>query len=617
MTKHLEKYVVLDEITMMLHRPDTFIGSVESKTLNTYIFEDIHSDPVWRNVTYNPALLKLFDEVLQNCSDHSKRPEGKHLNKIDVTISPMDGLIIIADNGGIPVEMHPEYKKYIPCLIFGELRSGTNYDDTEAREGAGRNGLGAKLTNIFSTYFKVETSDGKKKYEKLYTDNRKTESEPIITNSKNKLTRISFVPDYERLGCSLDIDNYGMIITRIFEIAACSPNIEITINGVKIDVKGFKTFVEKFGSDSLYVESDGWKIGLHHAGSDGFKHITFVNSTHTWLGGTHLDYISDQLVEGIRGYIKTKTKQDVKPSDIKNHFFVMIDCTVHNPRFSSQTKEQMNLAVSKFGTSFKFEDKFFKLLAKSPIVAEIIEWAMDKKAAQDARDLANINKDSVKSSRKTIKKYEPASEKVNRQACTLFICEGDSAANPLISARNPKLHGVFNLRGKPLNMGSAKIEEIKKNEEIKNLMLVLGLEFNKPAKDLRYGRIVLAMDADMDGYHIIALNLNNFKTKWPNLLVENKIFTLHTPIVRATKGKDVFEFFTMEEYEIWNKKASGKISVEFLKGLGGNSTSNFKKYMFEDKYIIPMEYSDQEDIDALNIAFGDASDKKPWLNCES
>jgi DNA topoisomerase-2 len=156
----VSNYELLGELEFILLRPDTFVGSIEPKMLNSYIFKDNGSKPVWRDITYSPALLKLFDEVLQNCYDHSKRPEGKHLNKVDIVINPMSGMISISDNGGIPVVNHPKHNMLVPCMIFGNLRSGSNYNDNDQREGGGRNGLGSKLTNIFSTYFKVETADG-------------------------------------------------------------------------------------------------------------------------------------------------------------------------------------------------------------------------------------------------------------------------------------------------------------------------------------------------------------------------------------------------------------------------------------------------------------------------
>lgn len=607
--------VVLDEIDHILLRPDTYIGATSSKTTNTYIFEDANATPTFREVTYSPALLKIFDEVLQNCYDHSKRPEGKHLNKISVDVNPMTGYISVSDNAGIPVEKHPVYGEYAPCIIFGMLRSGTNYNDDEQREGGGRNGLGSKLTNIFSEHFVVETCDGKNKYKKAYSNNRRNETEPEISKGSSRGTRISFVPDFKRLNCSLDKDNYGMIITRVYEIAACAPGIEVTLNGKKIDVKGFEKFVAKFGKDYLFVENSHWRIGIHPSGKDGFKHVSFCNAIHTWLGGTHVDYLADQLAYGIRDYVAKKTKQDIKPADIKNHFFLMVDCTVYNPKFSSQTKEHMNLAIKDYGTTFRFDEAFFKKLAKSPIVAEIIEWAINRKKLQDMADLAARNKEIAKASVKNIPKYEPASQRQNREECILFICEGDSAAKPLISARDPKKHGVFALKGKPLNMGHAKLDVIKKNEEIKNLMAALGLEFGKPATNLRYGKVVIATDADQDGMHIRGLNLNNFLHYWPDLLTSGRVYFLHTPIVRVTKGKDTFEFFKMEEFETWHaQQKSAKMDVKFLKGLGGNSTAHFKKFMFESQYMVPLTLEDDEDTRLLNLAFGDADAKKLWLN---
>jgi DNA gyrase/topoisomerase IV subunit B len=616
MTEDLSKYALLGELEFILLRPDTYIGSVENKTINSYIFNDNGAEPEFRNLTYNPALLKLFDEVLQNCYDHSKRPEGSHLDRIDVNLSRMDGMISVTDNAGIPVLMHPEHNMLIPCLLFGNLRSGSNYNDADQREGGGRNGLGSKLTNIFSTFFKVESCDGKNKYEKTYENNLSSQTDPIVKPGKIRGTRISFIPDYKRLNCSMDKDNYGMIVTRIYEIAACAPNIDVYLNGKKIDVKGFEKFVSKFGKDYLYVENEKWRIGLHHSGAEGFKHISFCNATHTWLGGTHVEYLAEQLVEGVRAHIKKKTKQDIRPADIRSHFFLMVDCTVMNPRFSSQTKEHMNLAIKDYGTTFRFDDKFFAKLIKSDIVQEIVEWAINRKKLQDMADLKKMSKDVVKVSNKTIDKYEPASQRNNREECTLFICEGDSAANPLISARDPKKHGVFALRGKPLNMVNAEVAKIKGNVEIKSLMAILGLEFNKPATDLRYGKIVLSTDADQDGQHIRGLAINNFLHYWKDILEDGRMFYLHTPIVRITKGKDTHEFFTIEEYEDWFKKQSGKMEVSFLKGLGSNSTKDFKKFMFEDKYIVPLELIDDSDIDMVKLAFGEADAKKTWLNCE-
>jgi DNA topoisomerase-2 len=600
----------------MLLRPDTFVGSVEDVKLTTYAFNE-KGYYGWREINYNPALLKIFDEVIQNCYDHSTRPDGKRLTRIDVGVSPLTGEITVMDNCGIPVVMHPVYKKYVPCIIFGELRSGTNYNDNDKRTGAGRNGLGAKLTNVFSSFFKVETADGKNKYEKVYESNRRDEEDPVIKPSTSRYTKISFIPDYDILNTKLTQDNIEMMYARVYEIAASAPHLDVYLNGKKIAVKGFESFVKQFGTDYLYIDSPSWKVGLLHS-KTGFKQASFVNSTNTRQGGTHVEYVADQLVDGIREYIKKKTKQDVKPSDIRNHFHLFIDATVENPTFSGQTKEFMTLKVSSYGTSIKFDEKFIKKLIKSDIVAEIVEWAINRKKLQDMADLKKLAKTAVSTSSKEIPKYTGASQKTNRDQCKLFICEGDSAEKPLKAARNPILHGVFALKGKPMSLPNAKPDEIKKNKEIFNLMAATGLELGKPPKDLRYGQLIISTDADPDGSHIRGLMINNIQFEWIDLIKEGRLFILQTPLVRVIQGSKVHEFLAESDFEVWQaKQAKKNYEIQYLKGLGGNSTEDFEKYMNDTKYHLKVEYSGVDDINALALAFGDSDTKKRWLYPDS
>ena len=614
MTVDVSNYKILDEIEWIIKRPDSMVGSLEHKTVNTpYIGIDgqVHRG----SVTYSPALLKIFDEIIQNSYDHSKRPEGRHLNKIVVQISQLSGEISVWDNGGIPVIKHPEYDMYVPTMIFGNLRGGSNFDDEEQREGAGRNGLGSKLTNVFSTYFSVDTADGKNRYQREYENNMRDQSEEFVEAHNKKYTRISFIPDWVNLKTDMTEDNFKMLVNRVYEIAACSPHIQVELNGKMLDVRGFESYVKKFDKDALYVSNDHWRIGLTHAGNEGFQQISFVNSTRTWLGGTHVDYVINQMIDGVREHVKKKTKQDVKPSDIRNHFFVKIDCTVHNPRFNSQTKEFMNLAVSSYGTAIKIDTAFMKKLLKSDIVKEIIEWAENRKKLEEMAALRQLNKEAAKASVKNIEKYEPASQKLNRHECSLFICEGDSAKNPLMSARDPKKHGIFTLRGKPLNIVDAKIEKIKNNEEIQNLLKALGTDFSGNMDNLRYGRIILACDADHDGSHIVGLMLNNLNHRWSELLEGGYVYRLITPIIRVKIGKSMLEFFTEHEFDEWlaGEGAGKKYTLEYLKGLGGNTTEHFKKFMFDEKYLQRLSIDDDEDRAALKLAFGPAKDKKVWL----
>lgn len=617
MTEIYTKFKKLDEIEHVLLRPGRYLGSTSPHETVTYLINNGKIE--YRAVKYNPAFVKMFDEVISNSVDFSKKPEGKHLNKIEVTINQLTGEISVWDNGGIPVVVHPEYDQYIPDFIFGELRSGTNFDDDEESISTGQNGEGSSLVNIFSKRFMVETADGKKKFTRIYSNNNRDRSTIKIETTKLKFTKISYIPDYERLKVELDKDHYDKLVRRVWEIAACAPHIEIKLNGYYVNCKSFEDFIKMFSKEYVYIDLGKWKLGFAHSKDDGFKHISFVNTTNTYNGGTHIDYIMNMVVDKIRDHIEKKTKQKVKPSDIKNHFMMFVDATINNPRYDSQTKENLITEVRDYGSVLVLPEKFINKIINSSIVKEIIEWAENKKKLEELLALKNKQKDNQKASLKHIIKYEPATEKVDRKNCTLFICEGDSALNPLMSARDPKKHGLFPLKGKPLNVRDVKIADLLKNDELFNLIKILGLEIGVKAKieDLRYGRLVVAPDQDYDGHHIFGLCLNLFQTLWPELLTQKFIHKLETPLIKVDMGKTSYEFFEKAEFDAWALKQTKSFKSKYLKGLGGNSTESFKRFMFEEKYMTPYTIQSEQDILALDIAFdkgdGAADRRKQWL----
>lgn len=613
----LHKYVKLDEIERVLKRPGMYIGSTSLTEQNTYYFDD-DGKVQYGIVRFVPGFIKLFDEVLQNSYDHSKRPEGQHLNRIDVTLDKVTGEIAVHDNGGIPVEKHPIYDEYIPDFIFGEMGTGSNYDDTVAREGAGTNGLGAKLTNIYSKEFKVETADGRKRYKKTYKNNRSDESDVAITPSTYKYTKITWTPDYVRLGMDgLDEDHYRMLVRRVYEIAAASNTITVYLNDKKLDVKGFKSYIEKFTQTFLYLETGKWQLGFTRS-DNGFQHVSFVNACSTWMGGPHVEHVIWQFIKPIQDYVLKKTKQELRPADIKAQFKVFINTTINNPAFSSQTKENLTTEPKDFGNDLVVEPNFIKKVLASPIVEDIIEWAVNRQRLQELQELKKANKEVKNANLKAIKKYETANEKTDRSKCVLFICEGDSAAGPLKAARDPKFQGVFPLKGKPVNVQDVKTSELANNEEITDLMKIIGLKFGEDQKisELRYGKLVIASDSDMDGYHIRGLVMSMFQTLWPGLIKQGFVEYLKTPIVRVEQGKKMLDFYTEEEYDTWQKKQTSKnYHSTYIKGLGGNDTKDFRKFMADDQYRVPIEWIDKSDYDAVNLAFdkSKADERKIWL----
>ena len=615
MTKKVEQiYRKLSEVEHVLLRPARYLGTTASAPTRTYYVEN--DKVVWGEVTYSPAFVKLFDEIISNSADFSKTPEGKHLNKIDVVIDQVTGLISVQDNGGIPVVKHKEYSQYIPDMIFGELRSGSNFDDEADSTSTGQNGEGSTLTNIFSKAFTVDTADGKNRFLCTYHDNMTHKDKPEVTKSKKSYTKITYLPDYERLAITLDDEHYKMLVRRTYEIAATNTHIAVTLNDKPIKFKSFKDYAAMFSDSKVDFGTDRFQVSVFHS-KDGFQQLSFINSTNVRQGGTHVDYVMNQIVGGIREHVKKKTKQDVKPSDIRSHFFLLVNATLNNPRYGEQTKENLTTAPKDYGTTLEVDAKTLQKIIKSDIVTEIIEWAENKQKLEELAALKKKNKDLDKgASLRNIVKYEPATEK-NRGKCILFVAEGDSAAKPLLGARDHKIHGIYPLKGKPVNVRGMKLSELLGNKELIELMQIIGLQFGvEPMlSELRYKHVAIATDQDLDGYHLCALTINMFQQLWPGLVKKGFLVKLQTPIVRVTQNKKEIDFMSLQEFEDWKKKQTKPFSSHYLKGLGSNNTKYLKKYMFDESYFLPLVWKDDEDACALKIAFDEslADERKEYI----
>ena len=395
-----------------------YIGSVKPNTSMKHIIND---DKILKEeITFNPGLLKLFDEIIMNSIDESKR-EGSKLNIIKVDIE--DGNISIHDNGGIPVKKHPKYNEWVPEMIFSNLKSGSNFDDDESREGAGTNGVGSVLANIYSTKFKISTCDGTNKFVQTFSDNMRKRNKASITKSKTKHTEISFTPDYEKFGLdNLDRDNYEMIKKRVYDISACNHTLKIYFNKKLINFKSFDDYIKLYKSEFFSESSKDkkWTIGVAHS-TNGFQQVSFANSTETYDGGTHLEYITNQIIYKLRDFFKKKHKADIRSADLKNHIFLFINSTVVNPSFSSQTKEKLITEIKEFGFEFKVSDKLIKSILKSEIIESVLDWIERKKIADESKLQRDLKR---KLSRIKVDKLIDAKGK-ERWKCSLSIFEGD------------------------------------------------------------------------------------------------------------------------------------------------------------------------------------------------
>jgi DNA topoisomerase-2 len=599
-----EKYQKLTDIEHVLLRPFMYIGSTSAHTGDQYLYD---GEKVWtEEVTYNPGFIKLFDEIISNSVDEHRR--NPKLNEIRVTINLDSSEILVWDNGGIPVAKHPVHKEWIPEMLFSNLKAGSNFDDTEQRTVAGTNGVGATLTNIFSKKFIVSTCDGINRFDQEFTNNMHKRSKANVTPAKRGFTEIVYSPDLERFKMrSIDEKSLQIIFKRCLDVAACNNRLTVKFTriqeGKKSDwtlrFKNFDEYIRLYTEGFHYEESKDWKIAFAKA-ENGFQNVSFVNSVHTKDGGTHVDYIINQLIAQLREMIKKKHRVDVKPSDIRNYVSIFIDCTIINSSFSSQTKEKLITEPKDFGTRHEVSDKLAKTIFKSEIIASVLDWVEKKALAQERAELRKLNSTLDKTK---IPKLIDAQRKGDRGPCILGIFEGNSALSAVRKFRDTQTQGAFPLKGKFINISEMKSSEIIKNDEAVQLMASLGLKLGEEPKGLRYGRIYIYTDADQDGNHISSLLINFFNRFWPELFDQGRVYKVMTPLVVAKKGKESINFYTNDEFDHWcNGTKINQWNIEYKKGLAALESDEYAEILRNPKLV--QLKNDKHTKESLDAWFG-------------
>jgi DNA topoisomerase-2 len=608
-----KRYQKLTDTEHVLLRPGMYIGSIKPHTEEVFLINEKKGKFEPTEITYNPGFIKLFDEIVSNSVDEHKR--NPNLNQIKVTVDEVTGRISIWDNGGIPVEIHKEYGEWVPEMIFSNLKTGSNFDDTEDRTVVGTNGVGSTLTNIFSKEFRIETCDGKKSFLQIFSNNMSSRTEPVIKSHKKGYTEISYIADFDRFGMKkIDKSSLQMIQRRLYDIAACNTSLKIYLNDTLISFKNFKEYAELYTDNVFYEQSQNWRIGIGHSTS-GFKAISFVNSVETKDGGTHVNNVTFQIIQYLREKIKKKYRVDVKPTDLKQHIFLFIDCTVINPAFSSQTKEKLITEPKDFGSIHELSEKILKQVFGSEIIQSVLDWIERKQAAEERAKLRKLNNNLDKS--KVIKLID-AKKTGDRKGCTLAIFEGDSASSAFRRYRDPQTQGAFPLRGKFINVREIPDSKVVQNKEVQSLMAAIGLKIGHEPKDLRYGKVLLYTDADVDGNSISALLINFFGKYWPELFEEGKILKVETPLMVAKKGKETLSFYSDEEYKEWEQKQKSLSSwnIEYKKGLAALEDEEYQEIIRSPRsYFLTKDNGFNS---TLNIWFaGDSTPRKKKILGES
>lgn len=485
-----------------------------------------------------PALVKVFDEILVNASDNRLR-HPKSCTRIDVVIDPGSAksfreprIRVWNDGRGIPIHVHATEQIYVPEMLFGHLLTGSNFDDTEKRLTGGRHGYGAKLANIFSKQFTVETMDTKRglRYRQTWSKNMTEAGEPVITTVPKgerpggDYTCVEFIPDLARLTgdstcAQIPVEDYAVMCRRVVDVAGCAAaTLQVTLNGRDVSVASFSDYSQLYRDVNappmcFSKPNVRWNVGVGLSDCGSFENVSFVNGMATSRGGTHVNVLVQQITKRIQDKLEKldpELGELVSPALIRRHLFVCCDTQIENPTFDSQMKEYLTSSPTNFGSSYSLSAAFLNKVVKGEeeggpgIVEEMIRVARGR---QQATLMKDVGGKKTRRQLLAIPKLEDAHRAGSGSGwdCTLILTEGDSAKTLAVAGLEVigrDQFGVFPLRGKLLNVRDAPVSQLAKNEEVKALCSIVGLDFDKEyntvkeRRELRYGRVMLMTDQD-------------------------------------------------------------------------------------------------------------------------
>lgn len=611
-----ERYKKLTQREHVLLRKNMYCGNNNTQDTEMYVVDDINAlediKIAKKTVKYNPAFVKLFDEVISNASDASIRYNNVTFIKVNVT----DKEIIVENDcigNGIPIEYNTKEKCYIPEMIFSQFLTGENYEDSDEKILAGQNGLGIKLVNVLSTNFKIEIGDGKQLYTQEFKNNLSIIKKPVITETNRNYVKVIYQPDFKQFNDldSITSDTISIIIKRILDLSVYNTNINFFFNDKKIKVKSFKEYVQlHVGNEAqIYIDdtNDKWIYAITKSPTEQFEHVSIASSVSTYRGGTHVNYLSLNLSKAISESFSKKIKANW--FDVKNKLMLFLITKISNPLFDSQTKECLTNQIPL--KEVTISEGYINKIKKSDIVESILK-SLDQKEKEELRKLQ-------KSQQKLkVEKLVDANSS-NRKQCKLLIFEGDSAGESARFYRNPDTQGIFKLRGKFMNIKKHTDKRILVDKKgtvttVANLMNAIGLELGKKLdiENLRYNEINIYTDSDIDGDGITGM-LINFFHNWRDLFKLNMVYRVLTPLLVLRNPKEQIVFYTQNEYDkfIKNNKYSSYETI-YLKGLGSLSDELYSEIIKNPRKML-IKYDENSD-SLLEKWFGnDAEERKDLL----
>jgi len=532
----------------------------------------------------------LIKEVIDNSIDEFVMGNGK-----TIKVSVKNNRVSVRDYGrGIPLG------KVIDCV--SKINTGAKYDSKVFKKSVGLNGVGTKAANALSSYFSIRSiRDGNSKFVE-FEKGSVVNDENIQENTSRKGTKVSFVPDEELFGKYRFLNEY--IEKMIWNYCFLNPGLTIIYNGEKFHSENglYDLLAQNTEAEMLYpiihLRGKDIEVAITHCKNQySEQYYSFVNGQHTVQGGTHQLAFREALVKTIREYFG----KNYDAADIRQAINAAISIKIIEPVFESQTKTKLGstemepdgVTVRSYVNDF-LKKELDNYLHRNTNISEIIEKKI-KQAEHERKAMAGVKKLAKERAKKANlhnKKLRDCRIHYNdlknddRYETTIFITEGDSASGSITKTRDIKTQAVFSLRGKPLNSFGLSKKVVYENEEFNLLQAALNIE--QGIDELRYNKIVIATDADVDGMHIRLLLITFFLQFFPELVKEGHVYVLETPLFRVRNKKATYYCYSEEEKQDAIEKIGRNLEITRFKGLGEISPNEFKHFIGKDIRLEPV-----------------------------
>lgn len=609
---------VLSDEEHVRKRTQIYLGNMEPTTYQVPLF--INKKFVIKTLNFIPAVYKAFGEVVDNSLDEFAQIDQR-VKHLSIDAHPILGMYTVSDNGrGVPIGKHAT-GPHTPQVVFGQLRSGRNFEDDKDSGVIGQNGVGSACVNFCSTEFKVDIHQGGKRYQQTFSNGGSKVSRPSIRKSKGATgTKVEF-----QLDSSVFPDitlPEELIENRAIEIALTNPGVTVEYNKRKFKYrKGFDDIVKRISGSYFKFECDDMEFFvIFDLLKDSEENMfTWVNSSLLFDGGIcntqFLNAFSDKTVAQLTKEAK-RHKCKVTKNDIRESLLIIGNLRVSDPQYDAQSKTRLTGPSMRNKIDSMIDEQWGLFVRRNKEWLDaVISRAMvsyHRRADKDA-----MSKHQKNMLRTKIPSLMNANSK-NRRECELLVTEGKSAASMITNARNPDTQGSYPLTGKFNNVWGATVAQVLKMGKITELLTAIGLIPGKRAmrSHLNFGKVIIATDADVDGGDIFAMAVNLFYNFWPELFDPNYdpfIYRLIAPNVCAVKGKKRIHFPTMQEWEKVKNRYKG-YTINYYKGLGSMSREDWEMVLSgKTNTLIPI-VDDGKMKDTLELLFGPSTDaRKEWL----